>query len=119
MLHQVLSFKIQPTEIANNFVEYNFCLITHNRSGSDSYVVLNDLPRWRTAVKIFKNGAGIFSLKKIQRCVNENKEIPQYVHFRCGSFHFDISSKNIGFSYKLKPSFLKQEMEHDETYEDT
>ena len=27
--------------------------------------------------------------------------------------------KNIGVSYKLQPSLIKQELEHDEIYEDT
>ena len=33
--------------------------------------------------------------------------------------HINSSLKKLGVSYKLKPSLLKQEMEHDETYADT
>ena len=46
------------------------------------------------------------------------KKIPQCVHFRCGSLHIKDSSKNIGKSYKLQPCLLKQELEHDENFED-
>ena len=46
----------------------------------------------------------------------ENEKIPQYVHFRCGRVHINISLKNIGISYMLQPSLLKQELEHDGTF---
>ena len=39
--------------------------------------------------------------------------------FRCGRFHIKNSLKEIGVSYKLQPSLLKQELEHDEIYVDT
>ena len=34
-------------------------------------------------------------------------------------FHINSSLKKIGISYKLQPSLLKQEVEHDEIFEDT
>ena len=45
--------------------------------------------------------------------------IPQYIHFRCGRVHINTSLRNKSISYKLQPSLLKQELEHDEIYEDT
>ena len=51
--------------------------------------------------------------------VDENKKIPQYVHFRCGRVHINQSLKRLGESYKLQKSLLKKELEHDEIYEDT
>ena len=49
----------------------------------------------------------------------KTKKTPQYVHFRCGRVYINNSLKKIGVSYKLQTSLLKQEMEHDEIYEDT
>ena len=48
--------------------------------------------------------------------VDENKKIPQKVHFRCGRVHLNISLKKIGVSHKLQSCLLKQELEHDEIY---
>ena len=63
MLDHVLSFKGEPKKVKNKIVEYNLCLIAHNGSGFDSYVVLNNLPQWRSVVKPVKNGTAIISLK--------------------------------------------------------
>ena len=93
--------------------------MAHNGSGFDSYVVLNNLPQWRSVAKLIKNGAGIISLKIFNGYVDQNKKIPQYVHFRCGRVHISQSLKKIGQSYILQPCLLKQGMEHDEIYENT
>ena len=63
MLDHVLSFEGEAKEVKSNIVEFNLFMIAHNRSGFDSYVVLNNLPHWRGVVKIIKNGAGINSIK--------------------------------------------------------
>ena len=119
MLDHVLSFKGEPKKVKNKIVEYNLYLIAHNGSGFDSYLVLNNLPQWRSIVKLIKNGAGIFSLKIFNSYVDQNKKLPQYLCFRCGRVHIKRSLKKIGESYKLQPSLLKLELEHDEIYEDT
>ena len=51
--------------------------------------------------------------------IDQNKKILQYVHFRCGRVHFNNSLRKIGISFNLEKSLRKQEMDHDETYEDT
>ena len=117
-LDHVLSFKGEPKKIKNKIVEYNLYLIAHNGSGFDSYVVLNNLPQWRSDVNLIKNGAGIVSLKIFNGYVDQNKKIPQYVHFRCGRVHINKSLKKIGESYKLQENLVKKELEHDEIYED-
>ena len=119
MLDHVLLFKGEPKKVKNKIVEYNLYLIAHNGSGFDSYVVLNILPQWRNIVKLIKNGRGIVSLKIFNGFVDPVKKIPQYAHFRCGRVHINKSLRKIGESYKLQPSLLKQELEHDEVYEDT
>ena len=91
----------------------------HNGSGFDSYVVLNNLPQWRSVFNLIKNGAGIVALKIFDGYIDEKKNIPQYVHFRCGRVHIIKSLKKIGESHKLQPSLLEQELEHDEISEDT
>ena len=119
MLDHVLSFKGEPKKIKNKILEYNLYLIAHNGSGFDSYVVLNNLPQWRSVVKLIKKGAGIISLKIFNGYVDPVKKIPQYVHFRCGRVHINKSLRKIGESYKLQESLLKKELEHDDIYEDT
>ena len=81
-------------------------------------MVLKNLPQWRTVVNLIKNEAGTVSLKIFNGYLELVKKIPQYVHFRCGSLHFKSSLKNIGKAYKLQSRLLKQELEHDEIYED-
>ena len=119
MLDHVLSFKGEPKKVKNKIVEYNLYLIAHNGSGFDSYVVLNNLPQWRSIVKLIKNRAGVVSLKIFNGYVDQNQKILQYVHFRCGRVHINKSLRKIGESYKLQESLLKKELEHDEIYEDT
>ena len=119
MLDHVLSFKGQVKKVKKKIIEHNSYLIPHNGSGFDSYVVLNNSPQWRSVVISFKNGAGIVSLKIFNGYLDKNKNVPQYVRFRCGKVHNNRSLKKIGESYKLQPSVLKLEMEHDELYEGT
>ena len=38
-------------------------MLAHNRSGFDSFVVLNNLLQGRTVVSLIKNGSGTVSLK--------------------------------------------------------
>ena len=85
-------------------VAYYLFLIAHNGSIFESYVVLNNLPQGRSVVKLFKNGAGNISLKIFNGYTDQNKKIPQYVHFRCGRVHINRSLKKTGESYKLQPS---------------
>ena len=87
MLHHVLSFKGEPKKVKKENVEYNLSLIAQFVSGFDSFVVLNNLPRWRSVVKLIKNGAGNISPKIFNGCVDEKEKIPQYVHFRCRRNH--------------------------------
>ena len=63
MFDYVLQFKRKAKRIINKTVKFNLYLIAHKGSGFDSYVVLNNLRRWRTVVSLIKNGAGIASLK--------------------------------------------------------
>ena len=118
MLDYVLQYKGEPKRINNKIVKYNLYLIAHRGSGFDSYVVLNNLPQWRTVVSLIKDGSGIVSLKIFNGYVDPVKKIPQYVHLSCGLLHIKDSLKNIGKSYELQPCLLKQELEHDEFFED-
>ena len=119
MLDYVLSFKGEPKKVTNRIVEFTLYLIALTGSGFDGYVVLNNLPQWRSIFDFIKNGAGIVSLKIFSGYVDENKEIPQYVYFRCGRVHIDKSFEKIGESYKLQESLFEKDLEHEEIYEDT
>ena len=107
MLDSVLQFKGEPKKINNKIVKYILYLIAHKVSGFDSYVVLNNLPQWRT-VSLNKNESTIVCLEKFNGYVDPGKKISQYVHFRCGLSHIKDSVKNIGESYKLQTCLLKK-----------
>ena len=117
MLNYNLQYKREPKRINNKIVKYNLYLIAHKGSGFESYVVLNNLPQWRT-FKVIKNGSGIVSLKIFNGYVDQSRKVPQYVHLRCGLLHIKDSLENIGKSYELQPCLLKQELEHDEIFND-
>ena len=117
MLDYVLQYKGERKRINNKIVKNNLYLIAHKGSGFDSYVVLNKLPQWRT-VKLNKNGTGIVSLKIYNGYIDQNKKIPQYVHLRCGLLHIKDTLSNIGKSYKLQSCLPKQELEHEQIFED-
>ena len=83
-------------------------MIAHNGSGFDSYVVLNNLPQWRSVVKLIKNGRGIVSLKIFNGYVDQYKKIPQYVLFRCGRVHINQSLKKKEKVINYKKVYLKK-----------
>ena len=62
MLDHVSSFKGEPKKAKKKNVENILYSIAHKGSGIDSYVVLINLPQWRSVVKLLENGAGIISL---------------------------------------------------------
>ena len=41
------------------------------------------------------------------------KQIPQYLHFRCGMTHLKYSLEKLGKTFKLQKELLKTEMNHD------
>ena len=84
LLDYVLQFKGKAKKVNDKTVKYSFYLLAHKGSRFDSYVVLNKLPQWITVVGLIKNGLGIVSLKIFNGYLDQNKKIPQYVHFRCG-----------------------------------
>ena len=74
MLDYVLQFKGEPKRINNKIVRYNLYLIAHKGSGFDSYVVLNNLPQWRTVIILIKSGSGIVTLKIFNGYVDPDKK---------------------------------------------
>ena len=100
-------------------VKTSLNIVGHNGSGFDSCVVSNNPPQWRTAINLIKNGSSVVSLKIFNRYVNKNKKNPQKVNLRSGRVRINISLKIRGISYKLQPSFLQKEMNHDVICEDT
>ena len=72
----------------------------------------------RSVVSLIINGAGSVSLKIFNGYVDQTLKNPQYVHFRYGLLHNKNSLKNIGKSYKLQSCLHKQQLKHDEIYED-
>ena len=75
-------------------VEYNLQLHAHNGSGFDTWIILNNLPCDKHIVDIIKTGQGMIELKVFNGYFEKNKQIPQYLHFRCGMTHLNYSLKN-------------------------
>ena len=74
----------------------------HNGSGFDTWIILNNLPCDKHIVDIIKNGKGIIELKVFNGLIHKNnKQIPQYLHFRCGMTHLYYSLKKLGKTFKL------------------
>ena len=76
MLDQILAFKGEAKNVKNKVVDYNLYRIAHKGSGFDSYVVLNNLPQWRSFVNLKKKGAGIVSLKIFNGLEMKSKKYP-------------------------------------------
>ena len=54
-------------------------------------------------------------MKVFNGYVNKNnKQIPHYLHLRCGLTHLNYSLEKLGKTFKLQKEFLKTEMNHDE-----
>ena len=79
--------KEKRKKLFKKIVKNNLYLLAHKETGIDSYVVLNNLPQWRTVVSLSKNGSGIVSSIIFNAYVDAVKKIPQYVHFICGFLH--------------------------------
>ena len=63
---------------------------------------------------IKKNGKGIIELKVFNGYIEKKKQIPQYLHFRCGMTFLKFSIKKLGKTFKLPKELLKTELNHDE-----
>ena len=55
----LLKFKGEERKVKNKIVEYNLQLHAHNRSGFDTWIIINNLPCDKHIVDIIKNGKGI------------------------------------------------------------
>ena len=110
-----LKIKEEYKDKKGKVLEYNLQLHAQNGSGFDTWIVLNNLSCDKRIVKIIKNGKGIIELKVLNDYIEKNKkQIPQYLHFRCGMTHLNYSLKKLGKAFKLQKELLKTEMNHDE-----
>ena len=110
-----LKLKGEERKIKNKIVEYNLQMHAHNGSGFDTWIILNNLPCDKLIVNIIKNGKGIVQMKVFNGVIHKNnKQIPQYIHFRCGMTHLNYSLKKLGKTFKLPKKLLKTEMNHDD-----
>ena len=114
-LDYCLKLKGEERKVKNKIVEYNLQMHAHNGSGFDTWIILNNLPCDKHIVDIIKNGKGIIELKVFNGLIHKNnKQIPQYLHFRCGMTHLNYSLKKLGKTFKLPKELLKTEMDHDD-----
>ena len=109
-----IRLKGEERKVKNKIVEYNLQMHAHNGSGFDTWIVLNNLQCDKHIVDIIKNGKVIIELTVFKGLIEKNnKQIPQYVHFRCGMTHLNYSLKKLGKAFKLPKELLKTEMDHD------
>ena len=115
-LDYLLKLKGDERKVNNKIVEYNLQMHAHNGSGFDTWIILNNLPCDKHIVgDNIKNGRGIISLKVFNGLIyKNNKQIPQYRHFRCGMTHLNYSLKKIGKTFKLPKELLKIEIDHND-----
>ena len=120
-LDYLLKLKGEERKVNNKIVEYNLQMHAHNGSGFDTWIILNNLRCDKHIVgDIIKNGKGIIELKVFNGYIyKNNKQIPQYLHFRCGMTHLNYSLKKLGKTFKLQKELLKTEINHNEVYSDT
>ena len=111
----LLKLKGEERKVKNKIVEYNLQMHAHKGSGFDTWIILNNLPCDRHIVgDIIKNGKGIIEMKVFNGLIcKNNKQIPQYLHFRCGMTHLNYSLKKLGKTFELPKELLKTEMDHD------
>ena len=110
-----LKLKGDERKVKNKNVEHNSQMHAHNGSGFDTWIVLNNLPCDKHIVDINKKRKGIIELKVFNCLIHKNnKQIPQYLHFRCGMTHLNYSLKKLGKTFKLPKELLKTAMNHDD-----
>ena len=120
-LDYCLKLKGEERMVKNKIVEYNLQLHAHNGSGFDTWIIINNLRCDKHIVgDIVKNGKGIIEMKIFNGYIEKNKkQIPQYLHFRCGMTHLNYSLEKLGKTFKLQKELLKTKMDHEDVYEDT
>ena len=120
VLHLLLKFKGEERKVKNGIVEYNLQLHAQKGSGFDNWIILKNFSGDEHIVDMIKNGKGIIELKVFNGYVQNNKkQIPQYLHSRCGKTHLNFSLKKLGKTVKLQKELLKTERKHDKIYADT
>ena len=115
-LDYCLKLKGEERKVNNKIVEYNLQLHAHNGSGFDTWIILNNLRCDKHIVgDIIKNGKGIIELKIFNGLIyKNNKQIHQYLHFRCGMTHLNYSLKKLGKTFELPKELLKTEIDHND-----
>ena len=113
-----LKLKGDERRVKTKIVEYNLQMHAHNGSGFDIWIVFNNLPSDKHFVDIIKNGKRIISLKVFNGLMyKNNKQIPQYLHFRRRMTHLNYSLEKSGKTFKLPKELLKTEMDHNDVDE--
>ena len=115
-LDYLLKLKGEERKVNNKIVEYNLQMHAHNGSGFDTWIILNNLRCDKHIVgDIIKNGKGIIEMKVFNGYIEKNKkQVPQYLHFRCGMTHLNYSLKKLGKTFELPKELLKTEMDHND-----
>ena len=110
-----LKLKGDEVKLKNEIVGYNLQMHAHIGSSFDTSIILKNLRCDKHIVDITKNGKGVISMKVFNGLIyKNNKQIPQYLIFRCGMTHLNYSLKKLGKTFKLPKELLTTEMNHDD-----
>ena len=92
-----LKLKSGERKVKNKIVEYILQMHAHKGSGFDTWIIFSNLPCDKHIVDNITNGKGIIELKVFNGLIHKNnKQSPQYLHFRCGMTHLNFSFKKLG-----------------------
>ena len=88
-------------------------MVAHIASGFESWIVLKDLVKERTDLKLIKTARGLISLSF--RCgvkIIITVEVPEHLKLTFGKSHIKSSLEKVGREKGLQPELLRGEIEH-------
>ena len=93
----------------------------HNRCGFDAWNNLKNIGCERRIVDLIKTGGEINSLKVFSVYIKTsgNKTLQQYVIFKCGLTHLNLSLRKSGTTFEFQKGLVKTEMKHEDVFDNT
>ena len=106
------SFKGEVERVDKKIDEQNLCMIAHNRSGLDTYIIFNNLPQRLRVVHMVKIVAGVLWKYLMHMLIRAIKYLSMFI-LECSQVHINNNLGIIGISHKLQPCLIKQKLDHE------
>ena len=104
----LLNFKGEERKVKSRNVEYNLKLHSHNGSGFDTWIKLNNLLFEKHIVDIKKNGKGIISMRVFNGYIHNGKKTNSSIsNFQMWYDSFKLLCKEIGKDFLLTKRKIK------------